>query len=61
MSSERESLSLQDQLLLDLYELNIPRENIYIDDRCTFTNTALSSYRRDGKKAERMLSFLGNF
>ena len=54
-------LSLQEQILLDLSKLHIPKENIYVDDKCTFMDIRLSSYRRDKTKAGRMLSFLGDF
>ena len=54
-------LSLQEQILLDLSKFHIPKENIYVDDKCTFMDTRLSSYRRDKMKAGRMLSFIGDF
>ena len=58
---DKKYLSLQEQILIDLSELNIQKNNIYIDNRCTFTDDDLSSYRRDKQKAGRMLSFLGIF
>ena len=58
---ERKYLSLQEQILIDLDKSGISKENIYIDDRCTFTDSNLSSYRRDKSNAGRMLSFLGSF
>ena len=54
-------LSLQEQILMDLSKLNIQIENIYIDKRCTFEDTSLSSYRREKANAGRMVSLLGNF
>ena len=54
-------LSLQEQILIDLSKLYIPEENIYIDNKCTFMNNKLSSYRRDGKLASRMISLLGYY
>ena len=54
-------LSLQEQILIDLRKLDIPRKNIQIDSQCTFMNNKLSSYRRDQDKAGRMLSLLGDY
>ena len=54
-------LSLHEQILIDLEQFSIPMDNIYIDESCTFTESKLSSYRRDRNKAGRMLSFLGSF
>jgi len=54
-------LSLHEQILIDLEQINMPIDNIYIDKRCTFTDSKLSSYRRDKNEAGRMLSFLGSF
>ena len=59
--NNKKYLSLQEQILIDLSKLNIPFDNIYIDGKCTFTDTNLSSYRRDKDKAGRMLSFFGEF
>ena len=54
-------LSLQEQIMIDLNELGILKNNIYIDKSCTFMNSSLSSYRRDGSAAGRMISLLGDF
>ena len=54
-------LSLQEQILIDLSKLNIQIENVYIDEKCTFDDTRLSSYRREKANAGRMFSLLGNF
>jgi len=54
-------LSLQEQIRIDLCRLNIPLENIYVDHKCTFMNSKLSSYRRDKGEAGRMISLLGHY
>ena len=58
-NNNKKFLSLQEQIMIDLRKINIPQKNIYIDSECTFTNNKLSSYRRDGSKAGRMISFIG--
>jgi len=54
-------LSLQEQILIDLGKLNINKKYIYIDNKCTFMDNTLSSYRRDKEKVGRMISLMGNF
>ena len=58
---DKKYLSLQEQILIDVSKFNILKSNIYIEKRCTFSDTDLSSYRRDGDNAGRMISFLGDF
>ena len=59
--NDKKYLSLQEQTLIDVSKFNIPKSNIHIEKRCTFSDNNLSSYRRDGDDAGRMLSFLGDF
>ena len=46
---------------MDLRKLHIPQKNIHIDNRCTFMDDRLSSYRRSKNQAGRMISLLGNY
>lgn len=59
--NDKKYLSLQEQILIDVSKFNIPVSNIHINKRCTFSDADLSSYRKDGDDAGRMLSFLGDF
>ena len=54
-------LSLQEQTLQNLSKIGILKNNIHINERCTFMDINLSSYRRDKDSSGRMLSFMGNF
>jgi YfiH family protein len=45
--------------LLQLLSLGVKRENIFNLNFCTYCSDFLPSFRRDGKKAGRMLSFIG--
>jgi len=57
----------KDKYLFDLRKANlfqilsagVKRENIFIIDYCSHCYKILPSFRRDGKKATRMLSFIG--
>ena len=60
-NNKKTYLSLQEQIQLDLGRLNINDTNIYIDNRCTFMEDRLSSYRRDKEKAGKMISLFGDF
>tara|TARA_Y100000768_G_scaffold251645_1_gene191178 strand:+ start:1365 stop:2042 length:678 start_codon:yes stop_codon:yes gene_type:complete len=42
------------QILQDLEREFVPRENIFIDDTCTYEDLKLHSYRRDSDKSGRM-------
>ena len=52
-------LDLREANLLQLLGLGVKRENIFTVDSCTHCSNFLPSYRRDGKKSGRMLSFIG--
>jgi YfiH family protein len=52
-------LDLKEANLLQLLNLGVKRENIFTIDSCTQCSSFLPSFRRDGKKAGRMLSFIG--
>ncbi len=52
-------LDLREANLLQLLSLGVRRENIFTVDFCTHCSNFLPSFRRDGKKAGRMLSFIG--
>jgi YfiH family protein len=52
-------LDLREANLLQLLSLGVKRENTFNIDFCTYCSDFLPSFRRDGKKAGRMLSFIG--
>lgn len=52
-------LNLRSSNLYQLLSLGVKRENIFIIDFCSHCSKTLPSFRRDGKKASRMLSFIG--
>jgi len=52
-------LDLREANLLQLLNLGVKRENIFNVDFCTRCSDFLPSFRRDGKKSGRMLSFIG--
>lgn len=52
-------LDLREANLLQLLSLGVKRENIFNIDLCTHCQNLFPSFRRDGKKAGRMLSFIG--
>lgn len=52
-------LDLRNSSLYQLLSLGVKRENIFIIDFCNHCSKILPSFRRDGKKAMRMLSFIG--
>jgi YfiH family protein len=52
-------LDLRKANLLQLLSLGVKRENIFNLDFCTHCSDFLPSFRRDGERAGRMLSFIG--
>ena len=50
-------VELSNQVKFDLERVQIPSENIIIDDLCTYDSLDCHSFRRDGKKAGRMTFF----
>jgi len=53
------ALDLKKSNSLQLMDLGVNRKNIFSINSCTHCSKHLSSYRRDRKKAGRMLSFIG--
>ena len=51
--------NLHDQVKSQLLKYKIDKKNIHKSTTCTFENKDCCSYRRDGKNAGRMYSFLG--
>ena len=47
-------VDLTSQILKDLEPESIPGSNIFIDNSCTFEDSSLHSFRRDGDKSGRM-------
>ena len=47
------------QILLQLLDCGIIRDNIQISDICTITNKNYHSYRRDKERSGRMAGFIG--
>lgn len=52
-------LDLKGANLLQLLSLGVKRKNIFTFDFCSHCSNLLPSFRRDGKRAGRMLSFIG--
>jgi len=52
-------LDLKEANLLQLLSQGVKRENVFTVDLCTRCSNLFPSFRRDGKKAGRMLSFIG--
>jgi hypothetical protein len=53
-------LDIQQNIITQLLDKGIEKENIEVDGRCTFQESALFySYRRDGKLSGRMMSIIG--
>ena len=57
--NEKYFASLHDQVKSQLLKYKIDKKNIHKSTTCTFENKECCSYRRDGKNAGRMYSFLG--
>ena len=52
-------LAIREALREQLLDAGIPKQNLEIDQRCTYLNPDLfHSYRRDGKKSGRMIGFI---
>ena len=47
-------LNLNQEIKSDILKFNIPIENIYCSDICTYESLNCESFRRDGLKANRM-------
>jgi hypothetical protein len=45
--------------LFQIQSRGVKKENIFVLDICSHCEKSFPSYRRDGKKAGRMLSFIG--
>ena len=52
-------VGLHEQIFIQLIKIGIPLTNIKVSDICTFESLDCHSYRRDGKKAGRMIAFMG--
>jgi len=52
-------LDLREANLFQLLSQGVKRENIFTIDYCSHCSNLLPSFRRDGKRAGRMLSFIG--
>ena len=51
-------LNLNEEIKNDILKFNIPIKNIYSSDVCTYDSLNCESFRRDGSKANRMLSVI---
>ena len=51
-------LNLNQEIKKDILKFNIPINNIYCSDICTYESLNYESFRRDGSKANRMLSVI---
>ncbi len=52
-------VSIDQQITLHAIECGVLKENIYISKICTLEANECCSYRRDGEKSGRMISFMG--
>ena len=52
-------LDIKSQIRDDLIEIELLEKNISINQDCTYSNTTLPSYRRDGDQAGRTTFFMG--
>jgi hypothetical protein len=51
-------LDLNKSISIDLEDIGIAKDKIKIDNKCTYEDSSLHSYRRDKGKSGRMLSFI---
>lgn len=52
-------VSIDNQISLHAMNLGVLKDNIHISLTCTFESSECCSYRRDGEKSGRMISFMG--
>tara|TARA_B110000196_G_C21043430_1_gene613651 strand:+ start:456 stop:1142 length:687 start_codon:yes stop_codon:yes gene_type:complete len=54
-------LDIKSQIKNDIIEVGIKLENVYSSNRCTYQESNLCSYRRDGTNAGRMIFLMGKY
>ena len=58
-SGEKHLLDIKAQIIDDLIAMDIDSENISYSCRCTYNETYLQSFRRDGENAGRLIFLMG--
>lgn len=56
---DKPHVDLKAFLIGQLQDIGVHRDRIFIDSRCTYEDTELYSYRRQGKESGRMLGVIG--
>jgi len=56
---EKPHVDLKSILISQMQDIGVQRDRIFSDSRCTFEDTNLFSYRRQGKESGRMLGVIG--